>query len=183
MQETTHKKKFRLPPPGWHAVRISLAVFVALAVLSWFEEYNPFYAAIAAVVCTKPDLKSSHQMGVRRILGTMAGGAVGLGAMLLFEKTGSAWEPYLLPVFVFVIIYLCKLIGLNESASIGCIVLLSVVIMHKPEGMQAYHYVLNRLIETGVGVLAAVLVNFAFDFAKFLLRRRHPGPADPLDKA
>ena len=48
--------------------------------------------------------------------------------------------------------------------------------------MQAYHYVLNRLIETGVGVLAAVAVNFVFDFAKFLLRRPS-GPADPLDKA
>ena len=178
--EKNKEKKRRLPPPGWHTVRISLAVFVTLAVLSWFREYNPFYAAIAAVICTKPDLMSSHRIGIQRIVGTVVGGAVGLGAMYLFESIGSAWEPYLLPLFVFLIIYFCKIIGIEGSSTIGCVVLLSVVIMHKPEGMQAYHYVLNRLVETGVGVLAAILVNGVSDLVRCRLRRA--GPAETLPR-
>ena len=158
--------KPHLPPPGLHAVLICAGLFVTLLLfyfVPWLKDLygGAFYAGIATIICLKPDLKSSHQMGVRRIAGTFVGGAVGMGAMVLFAVIGAAWEPFLIPVFALAILWLCRVIGIRESAQIGCIVLLSVLIMHKPEGMAAYHYVLCRIVETVVGVLVAVLVNLA----------------------
>ena len=63
------------------------------------------------------------------------------------------------------VIWLCNLIGRASSSSLGCVVLSVVLINHG--GSERYLYFLSRVVETVVGIVAAVTVNHLLpDFRK-----------------
>ena len=152
----------KLPPMGMRTIKTAVAVMLCMLIFKIPHTGDPFYAAITAVICMKPTVKSSLQVGWQRIVGTFAGGLVGLGAMLLFEQIGYSLDFLIIPLFLMVVIYICVLLKLTDSITMACILVLSVTIMHKPEGMHSYIYVLNRIIETGIGIGIAVAINHGF---------------------
>ena len=160
--------KRKLPKIDAQCIKIAIAVLICLAAFELIQLDNAFYAAIAAVICLKPTMEGSAKAGKNRIIGTMIGGGAGFLAAFLFETIGYRFTTILIPVFILGVIYLCVLLHMRDSFTIACVVILSVLIMHKPEGMNVYVYIITRILETVFGVLVAMGINFA----GFLIQRR-----------
>ena len=64
----------------------------------------------------------------------------------------------ILPLGVLLLITACNMLGIRESSSICCIVFLANTANFKPIP-EALPYVCNRVIDTTIGIIVAVLVN------------------------
>lgn len=148
--------------PGMRAFKSAAAVFVSLLVTWLLKRPTPFFAAIAAVVCTQQDIEQTAKSGMGRFLGTCIGGAVGflaLQLLLAIPHFVDGVYVVLIPFAVLLCIYLCNLLEQQNSIPICCIVLLNVV-LHYDRGMSGSGwYVINRVIDTFLGVLSAYAVN------------------------
>ena len=158
--------------PGQRIFKTSLAVFLAFT-LSHFRSAHalPFYSAIAAIICTKNDVNGSINIGLNRILGTFIGGFVGFLYLLFVKKnlTNEIEEYFLLSVIMAFLIWLVSSFEKPNAISIMCIVLASVSINHAGEDFGAIDFAVNRVLDTLVGVLVAILINsIDFEILKFI---------------
>ena len=72
-------KLCHLPSLGMRNIKTVLAVFICVMVFALMgPEFNPLFAAIAAVRTMGPSIENSIETGWNRILGTIFGGAAGL---------------------------------------------------------------------------------------------------------
>ena len=74
-----------MPKIGARMVKTSLAVFLCFVLYSIRNAGIPFYSAIAAVLCTQPEMNESLSKGKSRIIGTCIGGFAGMGVLFLFQ--------------------------------------------------------------------------------------------------
>lgn len=158
--------------PGQRIFKTSIAVFLSFTI-SHFRSANalPFYSAIAAIICTKNDVTDSIDIGLNRILGTFIGGFVGFLYLLFVKKnlTNEIEEYFLLSVIMAFLIWLLSSLEKPNAISIMCIVLASVSINHAGENFGAIDFAVNRVLDTLVGVLVAILVNsIDFEILKFI---------------
>ena len=147
--------------PGLRAVKTAAAVFLCLLVSIPLHRESPFFSCIAAVVCMQATWEKSLRSGVNRFLGTVLGGAAGYLSLVLFNLLPHYRDGLyvvILPLGVLALITLCNMLGIKESSSICCIVFLANTANFKPIP-EALPYVCNRVIETTIGIVIAVLVN------------------------
>ena len=154
--------------PGQRIFKTSLAVFLSFTI-SHFRSANalPFYS----IICTKNDVSGSINIGLNRILGTFIGGFVGFLYLLFVKKnlTNEIEEYFFLSVIMAFLIWLVSSLEKPNAISIMCIVLASVSINHAGENFGAIDFAVNRVFDTLVGVLVAILVNsIDFEILKFI---------------
>lgn len=162
--------------PGLRAVKTALAVFLCLAVEALLGRTNPFYGCIAAVVCMLPTYRQTFHTGLNRMIGTLAGGLFGY---LLLEA--SRFLPYyndgvnllLVPAVMLGVIYLLNVLGIQGAISIGCIVFLGITVYPGRSVDNALLFVVNRMIDTLIGILIAMIVN------RVIAPRRSLAPEPP----
>src|SRR5699024_8999949 len=135
------------------------------------SEAIPFYGAIAAVICLKSDVDGTIKIGVNRVIGTLIGGFTGLIYLLTFKS--MKLNPYINYALVsLVIIYLIWLMSnLNKpnAITIMCIVFISITINHGESTEFPVDFALNRVIDTLVGVLVAIFINWSdFEIRKYI---------------
>lgn len=160
-------QKYKL---GLRALKTAIAVFLCLLIAIIFNRSDMFFASIAAVICMQQTYDQTYSIGIHRLIGTTIGGAIGLGALLIMKY--SPYKEYLdiilAPLCILVVIYICNVVEYKNSVVIGCIVTLSVILQHAT--LNAYTntflYVINRVIDTCIGIIIAMLVN------KFLFRKK-----------
>lgn len=148
--------------PGRRALKTAIAVFLCLVIAFIFKRENAFYAAIAAVVCMMPTYEETFQTGINRAIGTIIGGICGYGVLEL-----GRFIPYfhdysnmlIVPITLFGVIYICNIFKKQASVSICCIVFLSICANSSRDIDNALLYVINRVIDTSIGIIVAVLVN------------------------
>lgn len=133
------------------AVRASIAAGLSVWAAQAFALAYPLYAMISAVIVTDPDPKTTQQQSWRRFLGTIMG--AGIGALL---SPVLQLRPILIAAAILVTMLLCHLFRLDGSSRVAgyiCgIVLLD--FSHEP-----WHYAWFRLLETTLGIVAALLVS------------------------
>lgn len=158
--------------PGLRMVKTGVAVLLCLVASILLHRENAFYSCIAAVICMQPTTEKSLHAGIHRFIGTLCGGFVGF---LLLEASRLIPQYYtwayvlVIPVFLLLAIYLTNLLGRRESAAICCIVFLNIA-TNLDRGIQnSLLYVADRVIDTGIGIVLAVLVN------RFLFPRHDDG--------
>ena len=140
------------------AVAVTLCYFLFLPVWDPAEEVGPFYACIAAASCMQDSVEKPFRQGISRTIGTLLGGATGLIILFLDDQADSRiLLGLLLGLGCVAVIWMCNLIGRASSSSLGCVVLSVVLINHG--GGERYIYFLSRVVETMVGIAAAVAVN------------------------
>ncbi len=147
--------------PGLRAVKSALAVFICLLVSIPLHRESPFFSCIASIVCMQPTWEKSLRTGFHRFYGTVLGGTAGYLSLVLFDLLPHYREGLyvvILPLGVLALITLCNVLGIKESSSICCIVFLANTANFKPIP-EALPYVCNRVIETTIGIVIAVLVN------------------------
>ncbi len=150
--------KYRL---GLRAIKTTIAVALCIVLSLLFKREDKFYASIAAIICMCRTNSETSAAGLRRVVGTIIGGAVGLIVLLVTRL--SPYEEminlFLCPFCVILIIYICNVSGRKSSVEIGTIVALG-LLMSRPEPYSnTFMYVANRVLDTSMGILVAIFVN------------------------
>lgn len=161
--------------PGLRIFKTAIAVFLSLVICHLrSEEAMPFYGAIAAIICMKVDLNETIDVGKNRIIGTFLGGFTGLIYLVTFRKMGLSdfLNYFLISVVVFILIWIMANLNMPNAISIMCIVFISITINHGEAPDYPVAFALNRTIDTLVGVIIAIIVNWSdFELRKKIKHR------------
>lgn len=157
-----------------------VAVFLSLLVDSWRPGGMPFYAAITAILCVQPKKQDSLEVAANREVATICGGLAGMG-FLFAERALSLAEPDPLR-YLLVSLALIPLISLSvwlerpKATFLTCVVFLSVVVTHDSD-VHPFLFALNRILDTTIGIIIALVVNVAPWSFQNRRRNRSSGPA------
>lgn len=119
-----------------------------------FLVQNPTSSAVACLISMQDTVSGSLSTGLNRILGTIFGGIIGFIALSMFPG-----NPFVCGIGVIFTIYACILLKMDKSISISCITFLTIQ-MGFTDSSPAIVYSLNRILDTCVGVIIAIIINF-----------------------
>lgn len=123
---------------------------------------NPTFACIGAVFGTGSDMGNSWLNGGNRLFGTIIGGVLGMilfRIYIIFYPDGKMHLLMLLFIFIGVILVILASLYFKWPGAIqpGGVVL-CIILFNTP--VETYiSYSLNRMLDTGIGVAVALLVN------------------------
>ena len=182
----------RLPKIGMRNIKTALAAALC-AFIYYFLDRSPAFACIGAIFGMGSDLENSKLHGGNRLFGTAIGGLLGMALFriyLIFYPEGG--HTLLLVPLVFIgtvaLILLCQIFWVGGVQPGG--VVLSIILFNTP--VESYvTYALNRIFDTGIGVIMALAVNsvfpggFTFRFMERfyrLFRKTAEEPANMIEK-
>lgn len=170
--------KIKLPKIGMRNIKTAVSVFFCLIIFYTIDRENAFYACIASVICMQNTVDNTIKTGVSRLIGTAIGGFAGM-IVLIAGETYFTEEIYLIlmPLGIVLLIEICVALGRSGSVSICCVVFLSILTTHRYEGDYVM-YAVNRIIDTSVGVIIALLVNRYLKLPRFMKKRVRQGADD-----
>ena len=149
---------------GQRSIKTAAAATLCALIYLIFDG-NPTFACIGAIFGLGGDMSMSRLNGGNRFFGTIIGGMVGIAlfrAHLVFFPEGDRNALILLWLFVgtILLIMLCQLFkwpgGIQPGGVVLCIILFNTPVDTYIE------YSIFRMIDTGVGVACALLVNWYF---------------------
>lgn len=155
----------RIPGMGQRSVKTALATtLVALMYLLIFPDRNPTFACIGAVFGMGSDMDNSWLNGGNRLIGTIIGGFLGMGLFWVEHAIFPAGNYYFrLPlIFIGVMMLVCASVLFHWPGAVqpGGVVL-CIILFNTP--VETYiSYSVFRMIDTGVGVAAALVINWYF---------------------
>ena len=131
------------------------------ALVYYFLDRSPAFACIGAIFGMGGSYEQRRLHGGNRFFGTLVGGFIGMGLfafyMHLFPDGSHRW--FLVPltfVGVVILIVLCQYIWVGGVQPGG--VVLCILLFNTPTDTYI-SYALNRILDTGIGVLTAIFVN------------------------
>ena len=149
------------PKIGLRNIKTALSAALC-ALIYFFFDRNPTFACIGAVFGMGANMEHSKLHGGNRLFGTIIGGLLGmlLFAIYTYFYPDGKSRFLLIPLlFVGVII----LIVLSQVFWVGAVqpgsVVLCIILFNTP--VETYvSYSLNRMLDTAVGVLMSLLINY-----------------------
>ena len=154
------RKDFRLHV-GWRTIKTAVSAML-VAIVYCLIGRNPAFACIGVIFGMGVEMQDSIKNGGNRLFGTLIGGLLSIVVFwvyLLFYPQGghSVFLAVLLGFATIVLILLCQYFwpgGVQPGGVVLCIVLFSTPI-------ETYmSYALNRIFDTAIGVITALLVNY-----------------------
>ncbi len=156
--------KNRIPRIGRRNLKTSLAAAICAFIYAFFPTRSPAFACIGAIFGMGSDLQNSKLNGGNRFFGTIIGGLLGIVLfrfyLIFYPEGGHRW--LLVPltfVGTMILIVLCQMFWVGGVQPGG--VVLCIVLFNTPVDTYV-SYALNRMFDTGVGVLVAFIVNGMF---------------------
>ncbi len=150
-----------IPGLGLRSIKTGLAAMITALLYGLFLPGDPTFACIGSIFGMGTDMEESRRSGGNRFFGTIIGGFIGLVLYWLehrFFPEGFYWLR--LPLVFFGIILLVTLCvrlhwpgGVQPGGVVLCIILFNTPAHH-------IDYAVKRMIDTGVGVVIAFLVNY-----------------------
>lgn len=134
-------------------IKTGISVTIAILISKLLKLEFPFFVALAVIMPIQDNLMSSLKSGKYRMLGTIIGAIVGV--IFYFIKPESA---ILSGIGVTLVIYLCNLLKAPQSAPIGGIVFIAIMVNIKDQN--PLHYSFNRVIDTFIGVCVTIAVHY-----------------------
>ena len=143
---------------------IKTAIAATLTALLYFiVDRNPTFACIGAIFGLGSDMPNSRLNGGNRFFGTLFGGFLGMGLFrlyMVFVPEGGM-HPALFPflfVGVVLLILVSQVFHWPGAVQPGGVVL-CILLFNTP--VETYiSYSLNRIVDTGIGVIIALIVNW-----------------------
>lgn len=175
----------KLPLPGMRNIKTAVSVLLCLVVYVMFpllaeitnefdgkffelltfiiNRQDPMFACIAAVVVMQSTVADSVSSGKSRIYGTAIGAAAGLLFLLInLSVPIRLLNILLIAVGVVFLIYICNLLKLQNAVSISVITFLVILISIGQKS--PITYAVNRLLDTGIGIVISIFVNRYLNF-------------------
>lgn len=143
---------------GLRTVKTGLAVALSLLFATVRHSPAPIFAGIGAIVAMSRTLEDTVRAALTELAGTICG--VIIACVML-----AVIPPHLFPGSVFVlggvgiilVILCCNAFHLNFAIPLSCIVFASIWVMDPTENSLLYG--LNRLTDTAIGLLTALVIN------------------------
>ena len=146
---------------GWRTIKTAVTAML-VAIIYCLLDRNPAFACIGVIFGLGVDMQDSIQNGGNRLFGTLIGGLLAILVFWVYLR----WFPQgghtiylalLLGAAIVILILLCQYFwpgGVQPGGVVLCIVLFSTPV-------ETYvSYSLNRILDTAVGVIVALLVNY-----------------------
>ena len=154
---------FHFPAVGMRTLKTAFAAALC-AFIYYFFDRSPAFACIGAVFGLGYDMQSSKFHGGNRLFGTVIGGVIGMllfRLYLVFYPTGEYSLLLVLLVFIGVVllIMLCQILWVG-GVQPGSVVLF--ILLFNTPADSYISYALNRILDTGVGVVVSLLINRFF---------------------
>ena len=157
-------KVSKLPPIGARIVKSGIGVFICMVIFFLRGQTGiPFYSALAALWCMRQYTKDTKDMALQRIIGTFIGAAYGLAVLLVircFENVNIMAVYFVCSFMIIPVIYTTVLLDKKNAAFFSCVVFLSITITHSFDS-NPYIFVLNRILDTLIGIAIGVALNIA----------------------
>ncbi|MFI3228266.1 MAG: aromatic acid exporter family protein [Clostridia bacterium] len=153
-------KKIKIPGFGQRGVKTALATMLC-AFFYAFTSRNPTFACIGVIFGMGANLKDSILNGGNRLIGTIIGGCLGMILFSIYINVfGASNEIYLLPLLFIgtLLLVSASLIFKWPGAVQPGGVVLCIILYNTPIDVYMT-YSLNRMFDTGVGVVFAILIN------------------------
>ena len=152
------KQPFRIHI-GLRNLKTALAATIC-AMLYFPFGRNPTFACIGAIFGVGSDMDNSRLNGGNRFFGTIIGGFLGMGLFWVEHAIFPAGNYYFrLPlIFIGVMMLVCASVlfhwpgAVQPGGVVLCIILFNTPVDH-------ITYALDRMLDTGIGVVIALLVN------------------------
>ena len=168
---------------GMRNLKTALAATLC-ALPYYFIGRNPTFACIGAIFGLGSDMEDSWRNGGNRLIGTIIGGFLGMGLYQLEHWIAPEGNYFLrLPLLflgVIILVSLAVLFHWPGAVQPGGVVL-CIILFNTP----ANHigYALDRMLDTGIGVIMALLVNLLLPRQRLerwlrLNQRSQPDSAD-----
>ncbi|MGL5345975.1 MAG: FUSC family protein [Peptostreptococcaceae bacterium] len=158
----------KLKKVGMRTIKTGIAVGLCVFAGKYLVQ-NPMFAGVGCVVSVQDTVKGSVRLGFNRILGTMIGGLVGYLSVLV-----ASGDPIMAGLGIMATIYGCNSLKINSGIIVSSVTFLSIqlgVITSNPA-----YYSIHRVIDTSVGVLIGVMVNYILarpDYVENTTRHLH----------
>lgn len=145
---------------GWRNIKTSVTAML-VAMIYCLIGRNPAFACIGVIFGMGSDMADSIQNGGNRLFGTLIGGLLSIAVfwcyLHVYPQGGhSMLLAVMLGIATVILILLCQYFwpgGVQPGGVVLCIVLFSTPI-------ETYvSYALNRILDTAIGVIVALLVN------------------------
>ena len=153
----------KLNKPGMRNIKTGIGVMLCILVGYFNIIDKTFFAAVACIVCMQTTVKSSLTVGLNRLKGTFIGGVVGFLFVLI--RPGN---PILACLGIITTIYICNILKVNSSITIACVVFCAIMIDIGSES--PLEYSVHRIIDTSIGVIIGVSVNYFICRPNYLKR-------------
>ena len=137
---------------GMRTIKTGLAVMLGVTVAELVGLRSPLFVAIGAISTMQTSVSESFVMGKNRILGTIMGAVVAVAIAEILP-----YSNIFLGLGIILLIQILNILGWRKSISLSAIVF-SAVYLNREMGM--IEYATNRVIDTFIGIVMGVLVNY-----------------------
>ncbi len=150
-----------IPGFGLRSIKTALAAMFLALIYAFIPNHDPTFACIGAIFGMGADMENSVRSGGNRFIGTAIGGGIGLVLYWLEHflfPDGNYWLRLpLVFVGIIALVSMCVLFHWPGGVQPGGVVL-CIILFNTP----AHHidYAIWRLIDTGVGVVLALALNY-----------------------
>ena len=147
--------RFRL---GLRTIKTAIAVMIIVITFSLLHRPS-FIAALAAVFALRDTWEKTLSFGKVRLISNALGGLLGLIYFIVNQATHQAlWvQTILLPFFVIIAIVFLDAFNFNTGIIGAMAALLMISLAISPD--HTYAYVIERILDTFIGVLVAIAIN------------------------
>ncbi|MFZ5814648.1 MAG: FUSC family protein [Bacillota bacterium] len=111
---------------GPRIIKTGLAVFLSLAVFTWFGSSYATFAAVAAILAVQPSINKAREVLRQQLLGNLVAGGIAAGLGLLLPI-----NPLTMALGAILVLGLLTRFRLTEAAGLAVVVIL--FIMERPE--------------------------------------------------
>ena len=152
-----------IPGLGLRSIKTAFATMLTALLYAHFPNSNPTFACIGAIFGMGVNMEDSKRSGGNRFFGTIIGGFIGLGLFkvehLIFPD-GNYWLKVVM-VFLGIIILIALCVRFHWPGGVqpGGVVLCIILFNTPPNYI---NYAIDRMIDTGIGVIISLLVNYEF---------------------
>ncbi len=150
-----------IPGLGLRSIKTALAAMAVAFIYAFIPNHDPTFACIGAIFGMGADMENSRLNGGNRFFGTVIGGIIGLALYwlehLLFPAGNDWLRLPLVFVGIIVLVILCVSFHWPGGVQPGGVVLCIILFNTPPHHIDSAVW---RMIDTGVGVVLALLVNY-----------------------
>ena len=160
--QLTPLKNFRSPRIRSRMWRTALAALITVIIYEYIlNKRNPCFALIGAVYGVGSQFEEGFHNGINRVIGTMVGGLLVIPFYELYIR-----QLFWIPDWIWLVLGLCLVLwcnfalGADSAIQPGSVIYFVVIYTVGTE--RVLPYTIARIIDTGVGVLIALLLYAIF---------------------